>query len=111
MNFDTVFHVSDNNIWQKALNNINNYLLDIGETSAQIEVVANANAVSGYFNTDLIAKMHQLNKKGVRFFACKNALKAHNLEISLLPSFIDTVPAGITALVIKQQEGYAYIKP
>lgn len=109
-----LFHVSDNELWRKALANIENFLNDVGERG-EVEIVANAAAVSAYYSTgekkELIDEMVRLSQMGVHFTACKNAIKAHNLELSLLPSFVEVVPAGITEIVKKQGEGYAYIKP
>ena len=43
--------------------------------------------------------------------ACRNALKAHDLEEVKLPAFVKGVSGGITELVKKQAEGFTYIKP
>ncbi|MGI6224931.1 MAG: DsrE family protein [Peptococcales bacterium] len=111
INLNTVFHISDNVNWPKTLKNVVNYLKDIGENVAQIEVVANVNAVKGYVEQDLIPEMEVLYNRGVKFIACNNALQANFVNKSNLPDFVEVVPAGITHLVIKQNEGYAYIKP
>ncbi|KJS86608.1 MAG: hypothetical protein JM58_06545 [Peptococcaceae bacterium BICA1-8] len=109
---NTVFHISDNEIWPKALANVKNYLKDIGDNIARIEVVANANAVKAYNEaSDLLKEMELLHSRGVLFIACSNALQANSIDESILPTFVNTVPGAITHLVIKQSEGYAYIKP
>ena len=69
-----------------------------------------------YYDTtqDLVADistMESLNIKGVKFVACNNALMAHNIEKYNIIHFVDIVPAGVLELVVKQSEGYAYIKP
>ncbi|WP_003542409.1 DsrE family protein [Desulfotomaculum nigrificans] len=112
--FKVLFHVSDNEIWPKALTNIRNFIKDVGPGGAEIEVVANAAAVAAYYNNekaDMIQQMAELAGQGVRFIACRNALKAHSLDENLRPSFVEVVPAGITEIVKKQSAGYAYIKP
>ncbi|MDD4474415.1 MAG: DsrE family protein [Eubacteriales bacterium] len=55
--------------------------------------------------------MESLNTKGVKFVACNNALMANNIDKYNIIHFVDTVPAGVLELVVKQSEGYAYIKP
>jgi uncharacterized protein len=61
--------------------------------------------------------MSDLSKKGVRFRACRNSLNKMKTEgrISIteseLPDFIEIVPAGITEVIRRQHEGYAYLKP
>lgn len=110
-----LFHVSDNECWQRALMNIQNFLNDIGERGADVEVVANAGAVVAYYSDggqlELTDQMARLSGIGVRFTACRNAVRAHSLDESLKPSFVEVVNAGITEIVKKQGEGYAYIKP
>ncbi|MGQ9557362.1 MAG: DsrE family protein [Desulfurispora sp.] len=107
-----VFHVSDGQLWPRALKNITNFLREVGDAAAQVEVVANAAAVTGYFmDGEELGQMVQLAERGVVFKACRNALKEHALENSALPPFVQVVPAGVAELVQKQAAGYAYIKP
>lgn len=93
--------------------NINNFLRDVGPGVASIEVVANGGGVLAYGEGewDMIRQMEELHQRGVVFNACRNALVKHDMEQENLPDFVVVVPAGITAIVIKQSEGYAYIKP
>lgn len=110
--WQVVFHVSDCQLWPRALKNISNFLREVGDAAAQVEVVANAAAVAGYFmDGEEMGQMVQLVEQGVVFKACRNALKEHALENSALPPFVQVVPAGIAELVKKQAAGYAYIKP
>lgn len=112
--YKVLFHVSDNETWPKALTNIQNFINSVGQNGAAIELVANAVAVTMYYNqerADLLQKMVELNGQGVRFTACRNALKGNSLDEQALPHFVEVVPAGITEIVQKQSEGYAYIKP
>lgn len=110
-----LFHVSDNEIWPKAITNVTNFLKDVGPKGAEVEVVANAAAVNTFYQTEekkeLLAKMAQLTDAGVVFKACRNALRAFALDESQRPNFVEVVPAGITELVKKQAEGFGYIKP
>ncbi|MEG6616705.1 DsrE family protein [Peptococcaceae bacterium 1198_IL3148] len=109
-----LFHVSDQEVWPKAVTNIENYLNDVDKETIEIEVVANAAAVVTYFNADkkeLLDRMASLSAAGVKFTACRNALKANKLAEADLPSFVQPIPAGITEIVIRQTEGFVYIKP
>jgi sugar/nucleoside kinase (ribokinase family) len=60
---------------------------------------------------DYKSAVSYLNKKGVKFVACNNALKGFNIKEDTLFDFVDIVPAGVMELVKKQSEGYLYIKP
>jgi intracellular sulfur oxidation DsrE/DsrF family protein len=55
--------------------------------------------------------MDGLNMKGVKFVACNNALMANNIEKHNIIHFVNIVPAGVLEILVKQSEGYAYIKP
>jgi len=124
-----LFHVNEPERWQRTLLNASNFIKDVGQENADIEVVANGAAVSAYVDNCQIAgsdcktaascgkasgelheEMKKLAKMGVRFVACRNALGMHSLDENMLPPFITVVPAGITEIAKKQAEGYAYIK-
>lgn len=123
-----LFHVNEPGRWQRVLGNITNFINDVGQGNADIEVVANGEAVSVFGNKCLLSQsndeggscgavngavmdqMEQLSEKGVKFVACRNALKAQLIDEDGLPAFVVVVPAGITEIARKQTEGYAYIK-
>lgn len=124
-----LFHVNEPERWQRTLLNIKNFVKDVGQEHADIEVVANGAAVSAYAERelitgscenstgcgktsgDLLEQMNILAKMGIKFVACRNALRMHSIDEKILQSFVRVVPAGITEIVKKQAEGYAYIKP
>ncbi len=111
-----VFHINEPDKWQRVIMNINNFLNDVGQGNADIEVVANGEAVSafksnGQTNKMLVEQMQKLAEIGVNFVACQNALKAQSIAKESLPEFVTVVPAGITEIARKQTEGFAYIKP
>lgn len=114
-----IFHISDPGRWKVALNNTRNFLNNAQELEAEweAEILVNAAGVNFFlaeFNPDLKSFWEQLKSlanEGVVLASCRNALKAHKIAEASLPSFIKIVPAGITELIFKQQEGFAYIKP
>ena len=108
-----LFHINQPERWPMLIMNINNFLRDVGPGVASIEVVANGGGVLAYSKgeRDMIAQLEDLHQRKVVFNACRNALVKHDLKQENLPDFVGIVPAGITAIVIKQSEGYAYIKP
>ncbi len=55
--------------------------------------------------------MEELNKKGVVFSACNNALKGNNINPENIGEFVKIIPAGVIEIAEKQMEGYAYIRP
>ncbi len=112
-----IFHVSEPERWKVALTNAQNFINDAGQEKVTIEILANAAGVSIFHASqdnsshEGMEKMKSLHAQGVTFAVCRNALKMHHIAEHTLPDFINIVPAGITELVLKQKEGYAYIKP
>lgn len=109
-----IFHVDERSKWPLALGNVRN-MLAYGETHQEvftIEILANADAVlDGAKDSTYQVDMTTLLQAGVRIAFCQNALRANELSKEQLLSGIDVVPAGVVELALKQQEGYAYIKP
>jgi len=112
-----LLHVSDNDRWSMALGHAINFIKDVGEDHADVVIVANGAAAASYAYSDKIETMEVLADKGVQFKACGNSLKKLCAEGSVcinedaLPTFVKVVTAGISDIVHKQQEGYAYVKP
>ena len=126
MGFKTLIHVNEMGRWGMALGSINNFLNAVDGDETDIVVLANGEGVRGYLvcgdklsgkghcstgMTGHISMMASLNKKGVSFLACKNALVAHGIKIEDLPEFVIVMPAGMVVLVKLQHEGFAYINP
>jgi intracellular sulfur oxidation DsrE/DsrF family protein len=112
-----VIHVNEPERWKKALGNIRNLIIDLGETKADIVALANGSAVVTFGDPEVVEAMRILADKGVHFIACRNSLKnmcaegVICLSESELPSFVAVTTAGITELVKRQHQGYAYVKP
>lgn len=126
-----LFHVNESARWQTVLVNISNFLKDVGRDSTDIEVLANGEAVSIFGNGCLLAgegddgqkascgigngsfsdQTQKLSEAGVNFVVCRNSLESYSIDEDSLPAFVTVVPAGITEIVRKQAQGYAYIKP
>ncbi|GBF35050.1 hypothetical protein DCCM_4171 [Desulfocucumis palustris] len=107
-----LFHVNEPERWKIVLVNARNFINDVGQGRADVEIVANGAGVTAYAgDAAIIEEMKVLHSQGVVFAACRNALKMHALEESSLPGFVLAVSAGITEIAQKQSEGYSYIKP
>lgn len=120
-----LFHLNEAGRWPRVLLNVKNFINDVGRGQADIEILANGAAVSGYVpgagagatapggndHGKTLEAMKDLSSQGVVFAACRNALVMHDIAEAALPAFVTVVPAGITELAQKQAEGFAYIKP
>lgn len=113
--YTAIFHIDELSKWKLLLGNVSNLLIAIGNEDILLEVLANSEAVK-YYDKNLkldidINIMEKLHKKGVKFVACNNALRAYKIEKINIMNFVSIVPAGVLELVERQKEGYAYIKP
>lgn len=108
-----VFHVDEPAKWPLTLSSVRNFLNHVGRDGATVEVVANAAGVAIFPvpAAELAEQLAALAHDGVRFVLCRNALRSQGIDEADLPPFVTVVPAGITEVVRRQQEGYSYIKP
>lgn len=56
-------------------------------------------------NSDIVNKVENAAKAGVKFTACKNSLVSNNIEENNISTVITVAPAGVTELIIRQAEG------
>jgi len=55
--------------------------------------------------------MDLLVGQGVRFLVCEQALRSRNSPPEIFPDYVSTVPSGIVELVVRQAEGWCYLRP
>jgi intracellular sulfur oxidation DsrE/DsrF family protein len=112
-----LFHINEGDKWNMVLANITNLIRDAGAEAVDVVVLANGKSVGGYADAQKVPGMETLAQQGVRFVACRNSLTSMCaegvacLKEELLPKFITVVPAGITEIIRRQHDGYAYVKP
>ena len=112
-----LLHTNENDRWKIALGNAENLLNAVGEGAVDVVMIGNGESVIAYEKSPYLYTMKALAEKGVTFLACRNSMKKMKEEgkISIteqeLPAFVTVVPAGIVAIIEKQNEGYAYDKP
>lgn len=113
-----IFHVDESDRWPMVLTNAANMAgYGRGENVPfEIEILANSEAVRQLTAQEaaqagLAGRMEELARYGVRFAACRNAMRGLHIDADELLPFIQTVPSGVVELVFRQEEGYAYIRP
>lgn len=110
-----VIQVSDANpaTWSLALNNAKNVQDDLGgPDGVELEIVAygpGLGMLKG--NSPLAARVADALKNGIKVVACENTMHAQKLVAADMLPAIGYVPAGVVELMMKQQQGYAYIRP
>ena len=114
MFYDLIVHVDDNDPKRLnlAFNNVANYSAAI-EEEFRVVMVTNGPAVQLFTkeHAELAARGAQLMVAGLTIRACKNALKAFNIDPADLWEGVEVTDAGIVEVVKLQREGYAYIRP
>ena len=109
-----IFHVDEMSKWGLVLGNTRNLIAALADKDLSVEILANSEAVKFLVLKDQVAEntdaLTALSKT-VRIVACNNALRAFKIDPASLYDFVTVVPAGVAELVLRQHEGYAYIKP
>jgi intracellular sulfur oxidation DsrE/DsrF family protein len=109
-----VFQVSDDDAkkWNLTLNNVKNMQQDLGAANVEIEVVAYGPGINMFkFESTVAERIDEAIKSGVKIVACENSMKALKLVKSDMMASIGYVPAGVTEIIKREYEGFAYIRP
>lgn len=109
-----VMQVSDNDParWNMVLNNAKNAQDDVGASNIEIEIVAYGPGINMLKKDSVVGeRVSEAIKGGVRIVGCENTMKGFKLSKSEMLPVIGYVPAGITELMKKQQDGWAYVRP
>ena len=109
-----IFQVSDSDPakWNLALNNVRNIQQDLGRDNVEIEVVAYGPGLNMLkLDSTVSARVGDALGQGVKIMACENTMTNNKVgKADMLPN-IGYVKAGVVELMVKQQQGYSYIRP
>ena len=109
-----IFQVSDDDPakWNLVLNNARNIQQDVGKDNVDIEVVAYGPGLGMLkLESPVTARVGEAIGQGVKLMACENTMHGRKLtKADMLPD-IGYVKAGVVELMVKQQQGYSYIRP
>jgi intracellular sulfur oxidation DsrE/DsrF family protein len=109
-----VFQVSDNDPakWNLALNNARNVQADLGKGNVQIEIVAYGPGLAMLRSESPVsARLAQALDGGVGLLACENTMQNTKVTRDDMYGGIAYVQAGVTHIMKRQKEGWAYIRP
>jgi uncharacterized protein len=109
-----VFQVSDNDKakWDLALNNARNVQADLGKDNVQIEIVAYGPGLNMLKAESAVAgRLAAALDDSVGLVACENTMKNTKVSRDQMYPGIGYVMAGVTHIMKRQQEGWAYIRP
>ncbi len=109
-----VFQVSDNDPakWSLALSNARNVQQDLGKNNVQIEIVAYGPGLGMLKAESKVAdRLAQALDNDVGLLACENTMTNTKVSRDEMYGGIAYVKAGVTHIMKRQQEGWAYIRP
>jgi uncharacterized protein len=98
--------------WNLVLNNVKNLQDDLGAANVTIEIVAYGPGIGMLkFDAPTNSRVSDAVKAGVPVNACENTMRNQNLARADMHPGITYVPAGVTEIVKRQREGWAYLRP
>jgi uncharacterized protein len=109
-----VFQVSDNDPakWNLALNNARNVQADLGKENVEIEIVAYGPGLAMLkMESPVSARLAQALDLNIGLLACVNTMENTKTPKSDMYGGIGYVQAGVTHIMKRQKEGWAYIRP
>ncbi|HXM81855.1 MAG TPA: hypothetical protein VN929_07990 [Burkholderiales bacterium] len=112
--YRVVFQVSDNDPakWNLALNNAKNVQADLGKNNVQIEIVAYGPGLAMLkAESPVAARLADALDDSVGLLACENTMQNQKISRSDMYGGIAYVQAGVTHIIKRQREGWAYIRP
>ena len=104
-------NTADTAVWSSMLGNIRNFQ-KVWPGNVAIEVVVHGKALNFLVasKSHLVPDVEAMTKLGVVFNACENTMNKYGIKKEMLIPSVSSVPSGVAELVIKQEEGWSYIK-
>jgi len=104
-------NTADTSAWSSTIGNIKN-IQKAWPNHLHIEVVVHGKAINllvkdkTYFASDIAG----LTKEGIVFSACENTMRKYKIEKADLLIEAKTVPSGVVEVILKQEQGWRYLK-
>ncbi|HUN70397.1 MAG TPA: hypothetical protein VMU46_16475 [Burkholderiales bacterium] len=109
-----IFQVSDADPakWTLALNNARNVQTELGKENVQIEIVAYGPGLGMLKRESKVeGRLAEALDNNVALIACENTMVNTKTTREDMYGGISYVTAGVTHLMKRQREGWAYIRP
>jgi uncharacterized protein len=109
-----VIQVSDSNpaVWALALSNARNVQVDLGKNNVQIEIIAYGPGLDMLKAESKVApRLAEAMDNNVGLIACENTMRNTKTAKEDMYGGISYVQAGVTHIMKRQLEGWAYIRP
>jgi len=104
-------NTADTAVWSSMLGNIRNFQ-KVWPGNVKVEVVVHGKALNFLVasKSHLVADVDAMTKLGVVFNACENTMNKYGIKKEMLIPSVSSVPSGVAELVVKQEEGWSYLK-
>jgi intracellular sulfur oxidation DsrE/DsrF family protein len=101
----------DTAVWSSMLGNVRNFQ-KVWPGKVTIEVVVHGKALNFLVKekSHLVSEIESMTKLGVIFNACENTMNKYGIRKDMLIPSVSSVPSGVAELVMKQEEGWSYLK-
>ena len=109
-----VLQVSDNDPakWNLALNNARNVQQDLGKQNVEVEIVAYGPGLGMLKAESPVAgRLAAALDANVTLLACENTMQNTKVSRDDIYGGVRFVQAGVTHIMKRQKEGWAYIRP
>lgn len=109
-----IFQVDDNDSakWNLALNNAFNAQKEFGPNGIDIEIVAYGPGINMLkSDSEVSSRIADAVQKGIHVEACQNTMRHMKLTHQDMLQNIGYVPSGVGEIIMKEHDGYAYIRP
>lgn len=109
-----VFQVSDGESkkWELTLSNVKNVIKDMGKDNIDVEIVAYGPGIEMFkFESPVASRIDEIIKMGAHVMICENTMQAQKISKADMLNNLGYVQAGVSQLIKRQQQGYAYIRP
>jgi len=104
-------NTADTASWSSIIGNIRN-IQKVWTANLNLEVVVHGKAIDFLVKdkTNFINDIQMLSAQGVKFVACQNTMRKHNITSDMLVKEAGTVPSGVVEVIMKQESGWSYLK-
>jgi len=114
--YRVLLQVDENSVdkMRLTLNTASNIQEQFGPDNVEVEIVVFSDGVETlkyYAPIPIADKVEEVTTEGVRIVVCELAMRSHKLTPSHMLQQVRYVPSGVSELVEKQYEGWAYIRP
>ena len=109
-----VIQVSDNDPakWTLALNNARNIQAELGKDNVLVEIVAYGPGLEMMKAESKVAdRLAAALDSNVGLLACENTMQNTKVDKADIAGGVKFDPAGVTHIMKRQREGWAYIRP